>query len=594
MGYRKKIKQDRTEAAGVQYQNMFAQLVSLIGARKTFLELGRGSAKTTDIQCERLIDLMTELPGAPVVWVADTFTNLQSNVLPSVLEGLERKGYHEGTHFVIEKQPPTFSDKEKEGLPEWLRPHFWKPVNPIVSYKRTIIFYTGLNITFGSLDRPSTLAGRSYVFVFGDEAKYFKPELVANLLKAVRGYSLEYGASPFYRGQCFTSDMAELSHIGEYDWMQREAKNVNLEAILLVIKTGLVYNSALSEAVAAKDVWLKSRSASDLEKYRAKMTVASRWRERWMIARMQPGADTFYFRASSYVNVDILSAEWFADAFASGLPDTKTAVLSIKSTLESGDRFYCNLAERHFYFDGIDEAAYEELTMREQEDCRVLRYVRTNEPIRVGVDFGNMCSMTCAQLQRGTAGGRDTMRIVKFLYTLAPEYVEDLGKKFVRYFAPMKNKVLYLYYDRAGNAYKQVGKDLVTQLKNSILRDGDGRPTGWVVHLMNKDQGNLRQSEEYNFMQVVMAENNPRLPLIRIDAYAAKPLKHSLELARTRVKEGVVYKDKSSEKLPVSDLPTRSTNPSDSFKYLMMHPDWRKIVKGQSRPAQGNIDISIR
>jgi hypothetical protein len=594
MGHRKKIKAECTEAAQVQYQNMFAQLVSLVGARKTFVELGRGSAKTTDIQCERLIDLIEAMPGAPVVWIADTFTNLQSNVLPSVLEGLQRKGLYEGTHFVIEKQPPKFSDIEKKDLPEWLRPHFWKPINPIVSYKRTIIFYSGLNITFGSLDRPSTLAGRSYVFVFGDEAKYFKPQQVANLLKAVRGYTLEYGNSPFYRGLCFTSDVADISHIGEYDWMQKEAKNVNIDALLLVIKTGLIYNQALSEAVAAKDIWLKSQSSEDLDKYKAKMNIASRWRERWMITRLQPGADTFYLRASSYVNADILSTEWFADAFASGLPDTKTAVLSIKSTLESGDRFYCNLAERHFYFDGIDEDIYDQMALQQKEDCRVLKYLNLNEPIRVGVDFGNMCSMTCSQLKKGGTRERDIVRIVKFLYTLAPEYVEDLGRKFRSYFAPMKNRVLYLYYDRAGNAYKQVGKDQVTQLKNAITHDEQGRPTGWVVHLMNKDQGNLRQSEEYNFMSVIMAENNPRLPIVRIDAYAAKPLKLSLEQARTKIKEGVVYKDKSSEKLPVADLPTRSTNPSDSFKYLMMQSDWRKIVKGQSKPVQGNIDITIR
>ena len=594
MAYRRKIKEDSTQAATLQYQNMFAQLVSLVGARKTYVELGRGSAKTTDIQCERLIDLIEEMPGAPAVWVANTFTDLQSNVLPSVLEGLERKGLHEGTHYVIEKQPPEFTDKEKENLPDWLRPHFWKPINPIISYKRTIIFYSGFNLTFGSLDRPSTLAGRSYVFVFGDEGKYLKPELVANLLKSVRGYSLEYGASPFYRGQCFTSDVADVSHIGEYDWMQNEAKNVNLEAILLVIKTGLVYNQALSEAVAAKDVWLKSKSQDDLKKYRAKMDVASRWRERWIITRMQPGADTFYLRASSYVNVDILSAEWFADAYASGLPDTKTAVLSIKSTLESGNRFYSNLAERHFYFDGINEDAYDGLALQEREDCRVLKYLHMNEPLRVGVDFGNMCSMTCSQLQKGKDGRRDTMRILKFLYTLAPEYVEDLGRKFRQYFSPMQNRVLYLYYDRSGNAYKQVGKDLITQLRNAIMFDESGRPTGWVVHLMNKGQGNIRQSEEYNFMSVMMAENNPRLPLIRIDAYAAKPLKASLELARTKVKDGVVYKDKSSEKLPVADLPLRSTNPSDSFKYLMMQPDWRKVVKGQSKSVSSNLDITIR
>lgn len=222
MSHRKKVNPDRTEAASVQYQNKFAQLVALVGARKTYCEFGRGSAKTTDIQVERLLDLIYDMPGAPCVWVADTFSNLTANVLPSVLEGLERKGFKEGEHYVIEKEPPEFSEAEKENLPAWLKPHFWRPFNRLVSYKRTIIFFTGLNIRFGSLDRPSTLAGASYVFAFGDEAKYFKEEKIANLLKAVRGYNLQYSGSVFYRGVMFTSDVADPSHVGEYAWLQKQ------------------------------------------------------------------------------------------------------------------------------------------------------------------------------------------------------------------------------------------------------------------------------------------------------------------------------------------------------------------------------------
>ena len=144
MAYRKKVNTRNTESASVQYQNKFAQLVALVGARKTYCELGRGSAKTTDIQVERLIDLVYDMPGAPVCWLADTFSNLTANVLPSVLEGLERKGFREGEHYVIEKEPPEFTDAEKKDLPEWLRPHFWKPFNRLVTYKRTLIFLTGL------------------------------------------------------------------------------------------------------------------------------------------------------------------------------------------------------------------------------------------------------------------------------------------------------------------------------------------------------------------------------------------------------------------------------------------------------------------
>lgn len=589
MAYRKKVKEEETDLTAVQYQNKIAQTISLVGARRTFVHLGRGSAKTTDVQCERLIDLMLDMPGAPVVWVASTFTDLQSNILPAVLEGLERKGYIEGVHFVVEQKPPTFTDKEKEGLPDWLKPHFWKPFNKLATYKRTIVFFTGLNIRFGSLDRPSSLAGGSFVFVFGDEGKYFDPVKIANLLKANRGYFAEYGHSVFYRGVMFTSDLADTSHIGEYDWMEKEAKNMNIEASILVMRAGLVYNEAAHEYAAAKEKWLKTQSMADLIDCRNKLRTANRWKMRWIVARKRPDASTFYIRASSYVNADILTAEWFSDAIASGLPDVKTAILSVRPSISNGDRFYSNLAEHHFYFDGIDEKAYDKFTLRDAEDCRVLRYLDPDAPLRAGVDFGNMCSMSIAQ--PGFENGRDVFRVLKFIYTLAPDYLKELGEKFRNYFAPHRKKILKLYYDRAGNSYKEVKKDQISELKAAIEYDKNGRRTGWIVHLMSLNQGNLRQSEEYHFMQTFMGETNPLLPLLRIDAYACKNLKQSLQLAKTKVKDGIVFKDKSSERLPISDLPTQSTNPSDSFKYLMMNPEFIKIVKRKLISVPGNLDI---
>ena len=107
---RKRVKPESTQAASVQYQNPFAQIVSLAGACQNLNVVGRGGAKTTDIQAERLLDVIYDMPGAPVVWVADTFTNLNANILPSVLEGLERKGLREGVHYVIEKEPPELNN----------------------------------------------------------------------------------------------------------------------------------------------------------------------------------------------------------------------------------------------------------------------------------------------------------------------------------------------------------------------------------------------------------------------------------------------------------------------------------------------------
>lgn len=592
MSHRKQINAKKCGVASVLYMNKFLQVQKLVSSKNFYGELGRGSSKTTDCLTERMLDVMLDMPGAPCAWVSDTFTNLTNNVIPTVLESLERKGYREGVHYVVEKAPPEFNLAETADLPEWLRDHFWKPRNVIVSYKRTIIFYTGMNLTFGSLDRPSTLAGRSYVHVFGDEAKYFKESKIANLLKAVRGYP-EYSGSVFYRGVTFTSDVANSSNIGEHDWMSKAAANVNVEAILLVMRAGLVYHESMREYLAAKNSWAASGSERDLLKAQSTLRVANQWRRRWIALRLRDDCRTFYLRASSFVNADILTPEWFSDALAGGAPDLNTAILSMRASLSSGDRFYASLTEDNFYYDGIDEEAYDGLGLRETEDCRVLRYLDRDVPLRLGVDFGNMCSMVIGQ--EGAAGGRKALRVLKFLYTLPPDYVQALGGKFVQYFSPMRCRIVYLYYDRAGNQYRKVGRDAASELKRAIEVDGStGRRTGWTVQLMSTGQGTIYQEEEYKFMLKLLDGSNPRLPRILIDYYACKPLRLSLQNARVKMKDKAILKDKSSEKLPAEELPTRSTNPSDAFKYFAMSREFRELARDRTQGHAGNLDPIIK
>lgn len=587
MSHRRQINTRKTKAADVLYMNKFAQIAKLVSPKNLYAELGRGSSKTTDILSDRLVEIVYDMPGAPCAWVSDTFTNLTQNVIPTVLESLERKGYHEGVHFVIEKEPPEFNDAETSDLPDWLKAHFWKPRNKIISYKRTIVFFTGTNMTFGSLDRPSTLAGRSFVHIFGDEAKYFREDKIATMLKAVRGYP-EYAGSVYYRGVTFTSDIADPSHIGEYDWMAKYAARMDIQAILLVMRAGLVYNESMRQYIACKDHWLATGERADMDKTQAVLNVANQWRKRWIMLRRRESANSFYLRASSFVNADILTPEWFSDAIEGKVPDLNTSILSIRASISSGDRFYASLSEDNFYYDGISEEEYDGFSMREAEDCRVLRYLDREKPLRLGVDFGNMCSMVIGQ--ETTAKGRECIRALKFIYTLAPDHVEELGRKFRAYFAPMGNRVIRMYYDRAGNQYAKIGKDAVSELKRAIETDREtGKSTGWTVQLMNIGQGTIAQAEEYGFMLKALSGDDPRLPRVLIDYYACKPLRLSLENARTKVRDKVVYKDKNSERLPIAELPLKSTNPSDAFKYFMMSKDLRAAYHRKSAIPQGNL-----
>lgn len=577
MGYRKKIKEEESASQMVQYQNAYAQIVSLLGPRCLYAILGRGSAKTTDILCERLVDLVQEMPGAPLLWVADSFAALSTNVLPAILEGLERKGWREGVHFVIEKAPPTFTEREKECLPGWLRPRFWNPVNKLHTYKRTMIFYTGANLHFGSFDRPSSVAGVSCVHLLGDEGKYFKEAEVANAMKAIRGYRPQFGNSPYYRGCSFTSDMYDPSHPAESGWMVKQAQNMDKEALLLVAKVGLVYNEAQSEYAAAKVSYLSDPTAGNADLVKKAHARLRLWKARWEEVRCRDEAKVLLLRGSSYVNADILTEDWFADGIAARLGDFNTAVLSCFPSLEGGNRFYTRLADHHYYYDGVDERAAEQFALVEEPDCRVLRYLKEDAPIELGVDFGNMCSMVVAQSSR-TANDR-VLRVLAFFYTLPPSHLRELADKFLRYFAHHKQKVIKLYYDRSGNQNKKINQDKATELKSALEKDKDGKRTGWRVDLMSLGQGNIGQTEEYYFQLHLLGEDLPQLPKVRIDYYTAKYLRIPLENARTRVRDGLIKKDKSGERLEASRLPTESTNATDAFKYLVMRPEWREIAR---------------
>lgn len=589
MSWRPKVKKNSPNAT-VVFANWLAQLANMVMPKTLLLIAGRGSSKTTEFLVERLIEMVYDIPGAPICWVSDTYSNLQKNVLPMVMEGLERKGFKEGRDYVIGKKPPEFTEAEIEDLPENIKEHFWKPYNRLASYKHTLIFFSGLNITFGSLDRPASLAGRSYVHVIGDEVKYFAEHKIANLLKAVRGYYVKYGHSVFYRGQTFTTDMPNTANIGEYDWIVKQGKRMKKDAIMLVAKVAFILNEALQEYVVAGE------KPNNTEETIKKRRTYERWHERWTLARQQRDAETLFFISSSYVNVDILTPSWFRDAFETDLGDANTAILSMRASLESGNRFYANLGERHFYFDGNDQRWSEHFGINDQEDCRVLKYLDRDKAVDVGLDFGNMHSLTIAQQ------GPKKYRCLKFIYTLSPEWLRELADEFLRFMAPQREKTVYLYYDRAGNNLAKAKQDLASTIKEYIewtgtREDNDRKRTGWKVVLMSKNQGNIGQNEEYIFMQELLSGHNKSLPDVAIDYYHCKPLRVSLENARTKkVSRGalsIIIKDKKSESLEIHRLPLESTNPSDSFKYLMMRKNWRKLARPSSaRPSVG--DVSVR
>ena len=566
---RKRKLNTSSEDVEVRYANWMAQLIAVMQPWSLYWIAGRASAKTVQVLAERVQEVAHDCPGAPFAWVADTYSDLHKNVIPSLIDGLTLLGWMPGTHYVINQEPPR----------EWKQ----KMYNVCTDWKNTMTFYTGFNFTFISLDRAAIGAGRSYVGVFGDEVKYFPEEKFTNLLKAVRGFRVKYGDSVWYRSRTLTTDMPNPNHLGEYDWILKLAKQNDKQKILLALRAGFVYNDTKREYVARLQQYeqlkadartnpeLRTRLADAERLMQLAKRTMQRWEQRWIKTRR---GVSFFFISSSYVNVDILGEDWFNDEFAEGLEGAACNILSVIPKLEADQMFYGSLTMKNFYADGFLNDVIDRHPFGWEQDCTVLRYLDPGRPIEAGMDAGNMLSMVFGQ-QTG-----HVMRVLKELYTLPPQNVRDLADKFLLYFRPHRRKVLKLYYDRSMNNYKRTGADMASQIKKAIETDSEGKRTGWTVQLMSLGQGNIGSNLEYRFFQELLPGHlEARLYRLLIDQHNCPNLKSEMEVTRTKAKIEdrtnitTIVKEKTGDKLPTHRLPKESTNLTDALKYYVLRPE---------------------
>ena len=545
-----------------RYINQYAMMAALCMPQNFIGVLGRASAKTTQFQAMRIQQAVQECPGAPFVWVTDTYSNLHKNVIPSVLEGLRFLGWEENTHFVIDRLPPV----------EWQRQMY----NIIDKYKQVMTFWNGFTFTFVSLDRPSIGAGRSYVGLFGDEVKYWPEEKFTNIRKAVRGYRARYGDSPWYRSLSLTTDMPNPNHHGEYTWVMKLARLMDKEKVKVLLQVGMAVNEARRR-------WAEAREGDDAQEQRNAQRTLQRWEERWRQLRSDT---TLFLVASTLINADVLGEEYFSEEIAAGLEGIDTNLLSIPQKMQADQLFYTTLSARDFYQDGVRHEVLDEHPYGWEPDCSVLRYLDPQRPLDGGMDDGNMKSMVFGQQL-----GRE-YRVLKEIYTLPPDNERQLADRFLEYFAPHRTKLLRLYYDRAMNNYQRQGNAMAQRIKRAIETAADGKRTGWRVQLMSLGQGDIYSHNEYNFFSALFARQlQKRLFVLLIDAQNCPNLKAEMETTPITVAQDKrtgrkdIRKQKKGDKLPTHRLPQESTNLTDALKYLIMRREWVNIWQSFGQQA---------
>ena len=508
------------------YMNKVQTLCQLVDANKLYADWGRGTGKTAFVTTPRILTCAGEMPGETASLSHKSFVALFQNVIPTILatlnqeitlpDGTKRPMLREGLDYVV-------------GLKDLPR-HFTRPRFPLLYPERTIVFANGFNVQAVSTDRPDSIAGRSLVHAFFEEMKYSDGEKVrSRIIPAIRTSRLGSGSdahrSHLHGGITGVSDIGRMT-IGEDNWFTDYEKDVDPQLIEDIVNLALILDKARQKGNTAK-----------VEKYAP------------LLSQMRKRA-VYYLRASTFANRDVLGFDYFRTQFDS-LSESEF-LSSICSVLDRNrENLFFELWDesRHTYSDGYKYSMLDKLNLVDtfHFDASYLKHYDPSRRILIGFDPGNFASMVAAQEVKS----ENTLRIHKEFFVYPPDDLPDMARQFNTYFGEAaRNKNIDLYYDRAGNK-KNIRRENETDARELAA---ELRKLGWNVELKSIGQRTIFYYEHYRLWKRLLAENEKKVPRIRIDANECPHLVSAMYCCKKIPGSTPIELDKSPEKKVRIDL----------------------------------------
>jgi hypothetical protein len=371
------------------------------------------------------------------------------------------------------------------------------------NYQNVISFWNGVIIILGSMDRPQLLRGGNNDWCMTDEALLInKPMFDEVVLYSIRGSHPSLKGKPGHLATEFTSSMPRGS--------------------------------------------------------------VGKWLFEYELKAKQMPEHYFYIECSSYHNRKVIGEEVLAKwKREEGHTVSYQIEVLNKRIVRYGDTFYPSLAAKHWYTDSynynfIDHLGFEISTS--VKDSRWDKDCDPNLPLHLSHDWGAFNCITIDQEDKK----QNEVRFLKVMWVKHPEILDDLANKFCEYYKHHKNKVVYQWGDKSGNA--KVGNAKLTNFEQfaAILVK-----KGWRVIRMKI--GDVEHLARHTFINKLHREEDPSLPKIRHNANNCKDLQIALECARMKEDK----KDKTDENKPNINQ-QHATHLTDAYDYRLFHGYYRK------------------
>ena len=521
-----------------EFKPNYPQLRNIANRCKTEISLwGRATGKSFDIGFHSA-NVAHEMPRGSFVFSGLTYSYLLKYGLPPIVSTWNELGYIEGIHYILFKKP-------KEGF--WARKPFVMPIR----FDSVISWYTGAVFYLSSQDVEAPFRGPSIDGIYLDEA------LNIDRVK------FEEQVLPTNRG-----NREKISHPLHHFLKISSSKPIGTNGRWL-IDYGQHYVQANSKfpLLCRELVELKYKfiDEPDIAKKKQLWKQILSLRKRIEFSPIDLGKKEgrlFYNEADAFDN-HFVDFAFFSDNKKRMSP-VRFRVEILNESLTSVEYgFYPAFDQvKHVRYDTISYTAFDPESYRPGEYAEIESCLKDKDrvesmPLRIACDWG--ASITFLTVYQRI--GRE-IRILKRFYVKHPKILDDAFTAFCNYYEAHAIKNVLFWYDHTGNKRNPNSKLSYAQQGAAIMRK-----RGWSVTPMTKG-GAPGHEKKYILVNRVLREEDPRLPVVRINGNNCRELITSIELAPVKIGAREIEKDKSSE--TDENFPQEeATHGSDTFDIII-------------------------
>lgn len=487
----------------------------------------RGQGKSNAIA--DIIDTVVHaMPRGTTTFLGRTYVDLNMNILPEVIKGLEQRKYYKGIHYFLSKCPP-----------ESVR--FPGPLSPVKEYDKVMHWYTGHIIIFASQDRDGANRGGSIDYLIVDEVLNIKKEqLDKEIIPKLRGNKEYFGHLKIHHG-IFACSSKPIGSGGE--WVYKHAE---------YYKEDKIYLNSLVRELTDLDIEFIDNDNPNARRLLWKDIVAI---QKDLVFYQHK--DTYYNECRVWNNIKNLGFNYIK---------AQRRIMSTSIFRVEILNDYFNILDNAFY-PTFNEAIH---VTRENYNYNIVDLsplqpkpewyndYSTDLPMIIGQDYGVNVNFLLAAQRRGSK-----INILHEFIVKAPKWTRDVVVAFCEFYKNHKNKYIYYHYDHTGNNRNANAKPLSDECVDILSQHG------WTVQRCTIGAA-YDPDAKYHLAHSIFSEQIDNHLVVRINGNTCPNLIKSILLSPVKKTIKGIAKDKSSEDIKRNpDSQESATHGSDTLDFIL-------------------------